>query len=621
MRTSTRVLRYVRPYTGRIVVAVLLVGIAGGLAAVAISAVRPLVNNVLQLEPIEPPAEAPSEEPTGPLPKDFDILDWVVDRAPAPLAAWLTDKPYVAVPAIIGLAFMVRALFLFIGNYLLAASGAALTRDLRMDLFESVVYQSQSFFGRYHSGGLLTRLLTDVQKLKNVVTHDVPNAVRGAGTVPFMLLVIIWHDWRMSVVTVLVLGSMILPFVLLSRRLRRVSLSSQTATADASHLASEAIHGIDVVQAFGMEKFELGRFRRALNALLSIDLKAARAIALAPAMLELVGALAGSALFLFAGWGVARGEVNPGDFSVVVGALGMLFVSFRVLTRANNQIQGALASGDRVFEILDLEREIQDREGARVADGMTHSLTFDGVSFAYAEEGQSQESQGKPVLHDVDLEISKGEVVALVGRSGAGKTTLVSLVPRFFDPLHGSVLLDGTDLRDLNLESLRSLIALVTQETVLFDASVAENIAYGRDCDQSEIERAAAAAHADDFIRDLPLGYDTVLGEGGGRLSAGQRQRLAIARAILKDPQILLLDEPTSALDAESEAKVQAALDRLMQDRTCLVIAHRLATVQRADRIVVLEDGRIVEQGSHQELLARRGAYARLHELQFGDVT
>jgi subfamily B ATP-binding cassette protein MsbA len=369
------------------------------------------------------------------------------------------------------------------------------------------------------------------------------------------------------------------------------------------------VAGTRVVQSFGMERFEIGRFRDVLGRLLGADLKAARATALAPAVMELVGAAAGAGIFYLAGRRIAAGTLDGGRFFVVLVGLALLYMSVRRLNQLNVELQHALAASTRIFAMMDRKPEIADRPGATPLPSFREAIRFEGVGFAY---------DGTPVLSDVDLTLRRGEVVALVGRSGSGKSTLASLLPRFYDPTAGRITIDGLDLREVTLHSLRGQIGLVTQETVLFDDTVRANIAYGRaDVPLERVIEAATAAHADGFIRLLPEGYDTRLGERGTRLSMGQRQRLAIARALLKDPPILVLDEATSALDAESEASVQEALETLMVGRTSLVIAHRLATVRRADRIVVLEAGRIVEMGRHADLLTRGGLYARLHELQF----
>ncbi|MDX1385418.1 MAG: ABC transporter ATP-binding protein, partial [Thermoanaerobaculia bacterium] len=466
-------------------------------------------------------------------------------------------------------------------------------------------------FERHRSAALLSRLLNDVQKIQRLLSADLAAALRTGAMMPFMIVVILVHDWRLSVLVLIVLAAMGLPLIRLSQRLRRASRSAQEATADVGHRAQEAFSAIQVVQAFRMEGFEKRRFDDALRALLRVDLRAARAAALAPAVIEISWAVAGSLIFYFAGRSIAARTLDPGDFAVVLVGLGMLFAAVRVLSRSNIQLQVSLASADRIFEVLDEVPSVVEAPAARPVAGLEEALRFEDVSFSYGDQ---------PALDGLDLVVRKGEVLALVGSSGAGKSTLLSLVPRFFDPGSGRVTLDGVDLRQLRLADLRSLVGLVTQDTLLFDGSVHENIAYGSDADRESVERAARAAFAHDFICELPGGYDAMLGEGGSGLSAGERQRLTIARALLEDPPILLLDEPTSALDAESEAAVQEALDELMKGRTCIVIAHRLATVQRADRIAVLERGRVVESGSHGELSRSRGRYARLRDLQILDA-
>jgi subfamily B ATP-binding cassette protein MsbA len=363
-----------------------------------------------------------------------------------------------------------------------------------------------------------------------------------------------------------------------------------------------------------MERFEKNRFIAVLARMLKADLKAGRAAALAPSIMELVGAMAGAGLFWYAGSQIAAGKLDPGNFMVVLVGLGYLFSCIRRLNVINVEVQQASAAAQRVFRMMDAVPDIADRAGATALPPFTGEIRFENVSFDY--DG----GEGAVVLKEIDLILKKGEVVALVGASGSGKTTLANLVPRFYDPTGGSLLIDGRDIREASLASLRDQIGLVTQETVLFDDTVARNIAYGRDdVPLDRIREVAQAAQADEFVRELPDGYDTRLGEKGTRLSMGQRQRITIARALLKDSPILILDEATSALDARSEALVQQALDVLMEGRTSLVIAHRLATVRKADRILVLDEGRIAEQGSHDELLEKGGLYAHLHKLQFQD--
>ncbi|MEJ2084286.1 MAG: ABC transporter ATP-binding protein [Acidobacteriota bacterium] len=597
MQTVSRFLGYFRPVVGKMVVASLLLALAGGLMSILVASMKPLVNEVLNSDVVD----------SGP-----DILDELEKWIPTgSVRSWIEERSFMEVPLLIVVVFALRGLFVYFGQYTTTKVGALVIRNLRTELFENIARQSPGFFSQHSTGEVLSRVMNDVQRLQFVSTVILADLVRVSTMIPFMLIVVLVHDWRMSLFALVVLPMMAYPMIRLGKRLRRTSKWSQESMAEASNLLAETVSGIKIVQAFGMEKFEISRFRTALTQMLRVDLKVGRAAAATSPIMEQIGAIAGASLLTIAGYGITKGFIDPGNFSVVIGGLGVLYMSVRKLNFINVQIQQALAAADRVFEVLDTEPDIREVEGAKSLRGFEREIRFEKVNFAYDQD---------PVLVDLDLTIEHGSMVALVGRSGSGKTTVAQLVPRFYDPSSGRITIDGEDINGVTLASLRGLIGLVTQETVLFSDSVRNNISYGReDLSFEQIVRAAKAANAHEFIDRLPRGYDTQLGERGEGLSMGQRQRIAIARALIKDPPILILDEATSALDAESESLVQGALDVLLQGRTSLVVAHRLSTVRQADRIVVVEEGKIIEQGTHDELVQRRGLYARLHELQIRD--
>lgn len=520
------------------------------------------------------------------------------------------ERMLLIIPLVVLIIYAFRGLAMFGQEFLMHYVGENIIKQLREDLYDKISDLPLSFFQREKTGVLMSRITNDVNIIKNMVSTAVTGALRDTFTIFGLIFVIFYRDWQLALLAMIVLPVAFFPIYEFGRRVRRFSTRSQESMADLNAFLHETFVGNKIVKAFGMEPREKSRFFDKNRRYYRYEIKAFRVKALSSPVMEILGGVGMALVIWYGGYGVIHGESTPGTFFSFMAAVMMMYTPVKKLSKLNNAVQRGMAAADRVFDILETESEIQEPVNPRPMPKPPHTVSFDHVDFEY--------SPGKPVLQNINLEVHPGERVGIVGTSGGGKTTLVNLLPRFYDPAAGAVRIDGIDIREFSVAELRSRIAIVTQEPILFNDTVKANIAYGTEnVSQEQILDAARAAYLHDFILELPEGLDTVIGELGGRLSGGQKQRMCIARALLKNAPILILDEATSALDAEAEELVQKALENLMHGRTSFVIAHRLSTIVDADRIIVLSGGKVVEEGDHAVLFKAKGEYYRLYSKQF----
>jgi subfamily B ATP-binding cassette protein MsbA len=604
MRQLTRLVRYALPYWWQIVASVVLMALVGGLDAFKYLLIRPVFDRVLN------PATGSKDIQLFVIPGTHHAVT-LQQLVPARLTNAWTIVAFALVASTV-----LKGICDYTGTYLVNHAGFGMITDLRDDLYNAIMRRSAAFFSKHATGTLLSAIVNDIERVQYAMSTVLAEFLQQFFTFLALAAVVVIEGGRLAWVLLLFVPIIIYSSRKIGSRVRSTTRHGQDKLAEIQNILHETITGNRVVKAFNSEKWEISRFRGAARRLFRANLRSVAATAISSPLMDIFGVI-GIALLLNLGREqVAHGKMTPGVFVAFITAVFSLYNPVRKFAQFNNNFQQAVGASSEIFKFMDVEDEVREKPNATRLPGFSRTVRFEQVNFTYGSEGE--ETRG--VLHNINLEVRRGEVIAIVGSSGAGKSTLVHLIPRFFDVTQGRLTIDGIDVRDLTLASLREQVGIVTQETVLFNDTVRNNIAYGQpNVALKHVQAAARAALAHDFIMALPAGYDQVIGERGVRLSGGERQRIAIARAILKNAPILILDEATSALDSESEALVQSALHNLMNGRTVFVIAHRLSTIRRADRIVVIDNGAIADIGAHEDLMTRLGTYRRLYELQFAD--